>query len=56
MLLLTKSKGHKSNAIILGACSKPSPIRTSSNIGLLYDTLPCMTLYIQGQPLGIEIM
>ena len=48
MLLLTKSKGCKSNAIILGTCWRPKTffkfIRTYSNIGLLYHTLPWMTL------------
>ena len=37
-----KSKGHKSNAIILETCT-----RTYWNIGLLYYTLSWMTLYCQ---------
>ena len=43
MLLLSKSKGHKSNAVTLETIFKF--IRTYSNTGLLYHTLPWLTLY-----------
>ena len=45
MLFLTKSKGHKSNAITLGMSREPQRnfiiIRTCQNIDLIHDILPC---------------